>query len=269
DYDAPALPHRASVEAWRPEAGPCCTIEEFRPDLNSIPSTPWNKSARAVFVDSFLHSDNPEVDTIKPSRKEVERLFTSNFRNSNVRMKRQIANGSDPATIEQMKQARRERERKRKLYWRRLGAARRYNETSHHIRFIRLLGVDGMSTDESDHDNGTGRPNYCVLVKKWRHPQGTNCLRTLDGLHRDSRFRPTRRIGPGAHAHFRQTSGRPSSNPPVHGLPEVFYNPTWLKDLTAAERQVVNPQPSEPYDFSHDPFIEEYVFLYLNLASAN
>lgn len=48
------------LQAWNPEAGPCCTSNTFKLNLKGTPLDDWNISASRVFTDHFLitHSDS-------------------------------------------------------------------------------------------------------------------------------------------------------------------------------------------------------------------
>ena len=35
---------------------------------------------------------------------------------------------------------------------------------------LMYLGIDGVSSDESDHENATGMPQYLIVKKPWRNP---------------------------------------------------------------------------------------------------
>jgi hypothetical protein len=48
------VPYPADIAGWNSDLEPACTADNFRLDLNSPPKSPWNKSATAVFVRSFL-----------------------------------------------------------------------------------------------------------------------------------------------------------------------------------------------------------------------
>jgi hypothetical protein len=147
-----------------------------------------------------------------------------------------------------------------KLYYRRIRAAKCFEETRRHLPMIGLYGIDGMSTDESDHENGTGRPLYQILSKPWRNPLATPTLRTLDALQRDMRFRPVRRAGPGAQPHNRAISSGISGRAPVPGLPSDFYHPRWLSKQSEFVKKNLRIGEESKYDFAHDPHINEYVF---------
>lgn len=129
---------------------------------------------------------------------------------------------------------------------------------------IRDFGPDGMSEDGSNHDNGTGRPSYDILDHSWRNPYAASCLRTVDALHRDNKFRPIRRVGPGAHPHNRIHSMLKSTKPPVTNLRASYYDSQWLarqSTIVKNELQVREERPGEEYNFSHDPFIVAYVLI--------
>ncbi|KAF6755594.1 hypothetical protein DFP72DRAFT_811284, partial [Ephemerocybe angulata] len=239
---------------WGPADGPCCTIGDFRLDLTKPPADKWNSSAKKVFTLAFLDRDDPELAALKPTKEDVGRLFVSNFRATRSKM---LWAQLEPADKEEEKQVRRRQERKRWLYFRRVRAAERSQKTNRHLGLLGALGIDGMSTDASDHNTGTGRPIFRIMNKLWRHPNATGCLRTLDGLHRDSRFRPLRRNTQGAHPHDRILSSLPSTSPPVPGLPSGLYNPKWLGLQTDAIREYLEIIESGPYDFSHPAEIDE------------
>src|ERR1700722_10465356 len=95
---------------------------------------------------------------------------------------------------------------------------------------LTYLGLDGMSSDESDHENGL--PQYRILIKPWRHPALTPWLHVFDALHHQSRFRPVDRTTRGAQPHLRVVSSKQDGNhAAVSQLPVNAYNPTWLANL--------------------------------------
>ncbi|KAF6745572.1 hypothetical protein DFP72DRAFT_824266, partial [Ephemerocybe angulata] len=255
---------------WEAANGPCCTIENFRLDMTKPPGDAWNVSAKKVFLASFLNRDDPGLELLKPTKADISRLFISNFRRtrSNARW---VALHPDEREVE--KRHRRRRERKRwpclcdachltasQLFYRRVTSASRFEETKRHLALLSAYGPDGMSTDASDHDNFTGRPIFRILNPIWRHTDAAKCLRTLDALHRDSRFRPVRRNTQGAHPHDRILSSIPSTSAPVRELPSALYNPAWLEIQTDAVKEYLEVKDSGPYDFSHAAGIERYGF---------
>ncbi|KAF6751279.1 hypothetical protein DFP72DRAFT_495694 [Ephemerocybe angulata] len=237
-----------------------CTIDNFLLDLTKPPGSAYNKSAKKVFLSAIFDRNIPELTALQPSKSAVEKLFISNFRTERAAFAwsmKKLEHGGKEGERDSKLQYHRRRERKRWLYFRRIKAARRYKETHRHVAMLRTYGVDGMSTDESVHDNGTGRPIYRIHCKRWRHPQATHCLRIFDALHRDSRFRPIRKTRPGAHAHNRVLSGIPSANPPPAGLPSALYCQDWLDRQNDVVKESLDIIESEPYDFSHNAYIEQ------------
>ncbi|RXW11653.1 hypothetical protein EST38_g14202 [Candolleomyces aberdarensis] len=94
---------------------------------------------------------------------------------------------------------------------------------------IAAYGWEGMSTDESDHNNGSSGPKYLALTKKWRNPNATMCLRTLDALHRDSHFKSA----------------------PAPKLPSGLYDPEWLSRQPDVVKEDLQITENFEYDFSH------------------
>lgn len=87
-------------------------MEHFYVDVSKVPSAPWNACAAEVFITAFLdaHADEPVVTAIQPTRCDIMRLFTSNFRTG--RRKAATEALSDEARSAILRDKRR-RERKR------------------------------------------------------------------------------------------------------------------------------------------------------------
>ncbi|TEB22617.1 hypothetical protein FA13DRAFT_1641036, partial [Coprinellus micaceus] len=248
-------PRPAEVDAWRPSFGPCCSVENFRPDFNSTALSPWNKSAAKVFVEAFMRSDIPEAHGADPE--SVRSLFVSRLRS----MREDIRRSADSPMKRLIAQRNRRRERKKwifklnsaQLYYRRIEAARSYPETERFIRILREYGIDGMSSDESDHEhNGTGHYQYRVKLVRWRNPGATQCFRILDCLHRNRKFRPTRRARPGSQPHQRLVSNLVSDRPPVPRLSVGMYDARWLRSQPQWMMHDLQPlETGDPVDFSH------------------
>lgn len=149
------------------------------------------------------------------------------------------------------------------MYFRRLDSANRYPQTRRLVPVLQRYGPDGMSEDASNHANGTGRPSYEILDHSWRNPYAASCFRTLDALHRDNRFRPVRRAGPGAQPHNRILSNVKSTSPPVPGLPRSYYDGQWLQRQSLLVRESLQVQEeAEDFVFAHDPYIAASVPLF-------
>lgn len=128
-------------------------------------------------------------------------------------------------------------------------------ELRHHVAMLTYLGVDGMSSDESDHENGLSQ--YRILVKPWRNPALAPWLRIFDALHRRSRFRPVARATKGAQPHLRVVSSKQdTSRAAVPQLPRNAYSPTWHANLPAYDARKLQVKDAD-YDFSHSSAILE------------
>ncbi|KAF8220729.1 hypothetical protein L208DRAFT_1332172, partial [Tricholoma matsutake] len=53
-----------------------CTVDNFHPDLNSPPGTPWNKSVTAVFVQSFMDTNQYECK----NKEKIRHTFISHLK---------------------------------------------------------------------------------------------------------------------------------------------------------------------------------------------
>jgi hypothetical protein len=269
---APAFPTAEEVEDWNPRRRRACTAQNFRPDISSPPGTPWNKSVTEVFVESFLQAD--VYDCRDPAK--IRLAFSRHLRH--LRRTDILQKASQQEKERQATRARRD-ERKRKvhglaaliniarhssssqLFERRLRAAERHPSTRRHVDMIKYLGVDGVSTDESDHENNRGVPQYLIVQKPWRNPTLSSWYRALDSLHRHLRFRPVRKATRGAQPHIRLPSSRiDGTRGEVAQLPINAYNERWLDTLTEEQRRGLYIS-MEPYDFSHPQEIIQYACL--------
>ena len=52
--DLPQPVNQKAINAWDPKRGPCCTVKNFRIDLEGYPRSEWNKSAARVFATEYL-----------------------------------------------------------------------------------------------------------------------------------------------------------------------------------------------------------------------
>ncbi|KAJ2924422.1 hypothetical protein H1R20_g12672, partial [Candolleomyces eurysporus] len=128
---------RSQVNQYRLSQIPSCTIDEFRLDLEAPPNAAWNRSARNVFVTAITDQKAAELAAFKPTIKDLHRLFVSNFRNT--RSKYRWAQKTK-LEREVIKQEHRRAERKRWLYYRRIKAAERFQDTTRHIPMIAAYG---------------------------------------------------------------------------------------------------------------------------------
>lgn len=131
---------------------------------------------------------------------------------------------------------------------------------------IQQLGVNGMSSDESDYEELPGNPparlrspRYYVLKPRWRHPQLSEWLETFDMIY--SIIRRVQMSRRGAYARQRQRNGittRYSGKKSyVRGLSISTYDPVWLDSCGDVDFTVHPSQ--EAYSFTHDPEVIRWV----------
>ena len=91
------------------------------------------------------------------------------------------------------------------------------------------LGIDGHSGDETDH-RSANEMRYAIVKLPWRSEALTEFLRALDALHLSGHFTRAGRPVKGALPRVRVPNKRRVDNhaKPVVGLPENFYDKTWL-----------------------------------------
>jgi len=94
------------------------------------------------------------------------------------------------------------------------------------------LGQAGMSSDESDLDDNTGRPCYTVERRVWRSPEVQACLEGIDKFANrsaaDGRIRP----GNQPRQRIRMRSAKASRRDPPIGCPRNYYTAEFLSDLS-------------------------------------
>ncbi|KAF9500278.1 hypothetical protein BDN71DRAFT_1355543, partial [Pleurotus eryngii] len=242
------LPSQQEVERWTDDqnAEEAASTGYFKPDLRAPPSSPWNRSHVRVFIRTFLEADTFEC--VDKSR--IRKAFLGHLKALRQKYLHQQSNPREQAN----RQARANRdERKRNLFHRRLNVARKYPVLHSHQLMLERLGVQGMSSDESDHESGLSQ--YRILLPKWRNPQLAAWLRVFDAIHRKSRFQSDQtRAGRGARPRLRVVGQTWSTSESyVSQLPLNAYNPNWLARLNIIEKEDVDAQGDEHYDFSHNP----------------
>jgi len=179
------------------------------------------------------------------THKAIIQAFGSHLKSLIFKYKHSLVAASDQQA---MKALRRRYERSYSLYHRRRDMCIMY--TPNHLEMLEKLGVDGMSSDESDDESGPSArcyihelPSRAAIVTPW--------LRLYDSLHiktRQSGYPGAKR---GAYAHIRiATHIKSKRDTFVAGLPKNAYDQAWLEKQPALE--VVYPS-DEDYPFVHDP----------------
>ncbi|KAI6144281.1 hypothetical protein BKA82DRAFT_3983196, partial [Pisolithus tinctorius] len=215
---------------WDPKSGPCCTVEDFRIDLEGLPRSEWNKSAALVFAQEYLKRRRENYTLEYVMKAWLTHVMT-------LRTRYKVKELDDEDRTER-KARNRQRQRKHELYSHRLQTAYEYREIKDHaVAIVESLGQDGMSSDESDHEGHWGEATYYILEKDWRSKQVTAWLQMLDSLHLHLRYNGKWQTTAGAWPHFRTASLNDSKGPPVKGLPIDFYSRNWYGAQNAFMRE--------------------------------
>ena len=98
------------------------------------------------------------------------------------------------------------------------------------VELIDALGVEGMSSDESDHELAAGAPSYVVSELRWRSPALSTWLRMFDSLHLRIRYKEGVNATAGSWPHYRVDGCKESKRHPVRGLPRNCYSATLETD---------------------------------------
>ena len=94
--------HPDELQAWDPQAGPCCTPDSFKLHLKGTARDDWNISASRVFADHFIttHSDSYEdnwetrrmvLEKTQAHIKSLVRLYRQQFVSADVKRQTKIA----------------------------------------------------------------------------------------------------------------------------------------------------------------------------------
>ncbi|KAF4572417.1 hypothetical protein EYR36_006921 [Pleurotus pulmonarius] len=148
------------------DGGDCCTVEDFRIDLIGPPRSLWNTSAANVFVQAFEAFTGVELD-----RQMVRTAFFTRLKT--LKQEYKLSKKSKREQQSSVIQKRRKM-RKRTLFIQRHDTVLHDHRLHKHISLLDRLGVDGMSSDESDGEEcmgsevHTAAPRFRVRRPVWR-----------------------------------------------------------------------------------------------------
>ncbi|KAI0712000.1 hypothetical protein C8Q76DRAFT_602860, partial [Earliella scabrosa] len=252
-FDLQKLPTEEEMEAFvdaPEEDGPCCGVDNFRPDLNGTARSHWNRSIADVFVEEYMAEGT--VPCRDPAL--VKKYFVRHLRYLISKFKEQHTNEE---VLTARRKLKRRHERRGYLFQRRLIAAHSEPGLQRHVHILQRLGPEGMSSDESAMENGVKQ--FRILRKEWRSEQLTGWLRIFDAISRERRANPITEATRGAEPRQRFQSGKiDNTSPPVGSLPINAYNPKWYAQLPPYRRQRLQAR-KKAYDFTHSPDIVMYV----------
>ncbi len=129
-----------------------------------------------------------------------------------------------------------------------------------HISILERLGIDGMSSDESETEDVDGQHHtqFQILAPLWRARRISGWLRMFDSIHNILRRGGDTEASQGSFPRRRRAGQRRSSSAKfVAGLPINAYDSDWIA-RDARRRYDLRPS-TEHYDFNHDDDIMEYV----------
>ncbi|KAJ7730566.1 hypothetical protein B0H16DRAFT_1469537 [Mycena metata] len=243
---------RAEAVAYATEATAAVhpTLKPFCPCWEDIKG-PWNLALEDLFIARFKkdHSEHCEDENYVRNHFK-QRLET--LRSALVVQVRQL----DRPDLQEMTASNSRRtERRRTLFRRRYGWAEDNLETiiqpdGHDTigllcEMVKLLGTDGMSSDESD---GDSEVPFTVAMKTWRSPDIVRLLKWID-VHRPKQTVFGERLPgnpPRRRRRLRYGTAPTSLRRAIANLPLNFYDPVWYRGLSAGQQRRLGATESRP-----------------------
>ncbi|KAI6094297.1 hypothetical protein F5141DRAFT_1070020 [Pisolithus sp. B1] len=183
----PQIISEEEITAWDPGSGPCCTVDNFSVDLQGYVHSKWNRSAAQVFAMEYLKHYKGKNHMLEFM---AEAWLT---------------------WVAGMKAQYKHLQQDKVLYKCHLNTACQYaNIKDQAICIVQSLGLDGMSSNESDHEGHNGEATYYILDKDW---------------HSQCEWQATSSTWP----HFRTSSLKESVRAAVRELPSDFYSHNWYQ----------------------------------------
>ncbi|KAJ7207660.1 hypothetical protein C8J57DRAFT_1098216 [Mycena rebaudengoi] len=226
------------------------SLNDFRFDVLGTPSSPWNKSAARVFADLAIQQ------LCLPNTIDMFNSIKHGFTIYLDTIIRKYKHSLNSAEVKSMMRSKKNRHtRKYQLYHRRRFLAYTFPPLNPHIDMLESLGVDGMSSDESEAD-GNDHIQYKILTPAWRASIVAAWLRMFDTLYHILRRSGDVQALRGSFPHLRILTHQKSSKKTfVPGLPINVYDEGWISG-DVRSHYFLRPL-EKPYDFSHAPDIIE------------
>jgi hypothetical protein len=131
---------------------------------------------------------------------------------------------------------------------RRLAVSLAHLDLNESANYLRALGSDGMSIDESSDEGDEGSSGPLVALEPpWRSSKVSEWLLTIDDIHAYDILKSSRTE---AVPPVRQRSVISSNSKPVPRLPRNFYNRKWLMSLNPLRLAALQAQPSVSLEHS-------------------
>ncbi|KAF8069286.1 hypothetical protein FPV67DRAFT_1415389 [Lyophyllum atratum] len=242
-------------------AGACCRASAFRFHILGPPRHPWNKSAARVFAIDFVrfHKLEPRANVVH----EIMESFFTRIKSLIYKYKKTLS--QDPKiTSQKLRRAQRKRNVRSSLTFHsrdglEITQSNYYLEK--HTRMIQQLGVDGMSSDESDNEDarqdrriGAQRPKFRVLLPQWRAREMTQWLHVFDSVYNATRriVGATKGDYPRIRHHNDRTPWVTRSDHFVPDLPLCAYRQEWLDSHGTGFVEMAVRPTGDAYQFTHD-----------------
>ncbi|KAI6166723.1 hypothetical protein EDD17DRAFT_1184913 [Pisolithus thermaeus] len=237
------------------------TPANFMVDCLRPRNSPFNRNAANVFTEDFLdkvvnHSWYAKAD-IPIWYREYEAVydgFMSHLTTVKSHFKELLAEEEDQAKAKQRKDLRLQRSarnsRKIRLFKLRLDTIANDASLKRHLAFVKGLGSQGMSSDESEDEN-TRTISYPRVYPAWRSGQLASLLWKADDVAATNvSVQIGKRKKSGTQLRIRPHTDKVNEEaaaPP--GLPHNCYDATWLGKLSQRQRRELRVQDAE-YDFT-------------------
>ncbi|PPQ84896.1 hypothetical protein CVT24_013044 [Panaeolus cyanescens] len=235
------------------QSGPsCCDIDSFRIALDSDPTCAWNMSASRVFAHNFLqkhHSSKVGLNVV--AQRFIGRICS-------LKKKYKQCRGGTALRLTALQHGRRMSRKNNVLFHRRRWVFNRHPDLRRHLDVIDKLGVAGMSSDDSDHEQfpaerrSTARPgqsiSFVVLKPQWRSELLSEVLHLTDSLYPLLRTADTDDLrGAAPHHRIRVNTIWSRSRKFPKGQPRNSYDYAWRMRKSDLEF-IVAPAPDYNYD---------------------
>ncbi|KAF8588296.1 hypothetical protein K439DRAFT_1613720 [Ramaria rubella] len=222
-------------------------LKPLRLHWESDNSSMWNRRAINILLADFLAIPKHGCD--EDDESNVIAFTKQHFKGLRQKYKHQVDLAAGNLKVIQEYSRGLKQGRKLKVYYSRLGACRRHPDLKKHVPVLLDLGVNGMSTDCSDEEDG--EIVYKIRKHTWHSPLVTPWLRAMNSIHKFDRLNGvTHEKRRGATMHRRQDWNVTSTGAPVPGLPKNLYHEPWLKSLDPFENKHLKVKPTE-YELSH------------------
>ncbi|KAJ7482895.1 hypothetical protein B0H11DRAFT_1914978 [Mycena galericulata] len=225
------------------------TLKPFCPCWDDIKGA-WNLALEDLFYERFKH-DHPELIGGGSNEEYIRKHFRQRLETLRGAIMVQVRELDEPERREETILKSRRRERRRTLFnrrktWTELNIQTIIQSDGQDtilllFEMVKLLGTDGMSSDESAEDRNK-RPMCTVVGKNWRNPDLIRLLKWID-LHRPKHtVYGGRAPGNPPHRRIRLPYGKaPTSlRRPIANLPINFYDPVWYHGLSKGQKLRLN-----------------------------